>query len=61
MEAISHVADDYAAIARRLKELAAENERAEQRASGPVYRTDAGDPPYRLRRSEGDSRRAHLR
>jgi hypothetical protein len=61
MEAISHVADDYAAIARRLKELAAENEMAEQRASQPVYRTDAADTPYRLRRSEGDSHRTQLR
>jgi len=32
----SHVADDFAAIARRLKELRDEDRKAEERASAPV-------------------------
>jgi hypothetical protein len=61
MAVISHVADDYAAIARRLKELAEENERAEQQASQPVHRAGLGQTPYRLRPAEAGGHRAQLR
>jgi hypothetical protein len=43
---MSHVADDYAAIARRLKELREETERAEQYVPQQAGRA-AGDGPYR--------------
>ena len=48
---MSHVADDYAAIARRLKEIRAEQELAEQRAAMPPRRptlNDAMAPPSRV-------------
>jgi hypothetical protein len=43
---MSHVADDYAAIARRLKELREESEQAEHFVPQPGVRA-AGDGPYR--------------
>ena len=50
---MSHVADDYAAIARRLKEIRAEQELAEQHAAMPARRptlNDAMTPPPRAER-----------
>jgi len=45
---MSHVADDYAAIARRLKELQEETLRAEERAAQPIRRVE---PLYQMGRA----------
>ena len=58
---MSHVADDYAAIARRLKEIRAEQELAEQRAALPARRPNISDPPYWPHRPDGDGFRTQTR
>jgi len=58
---MSHVADDYAAIARRLKEIRAEQELAEQRAAMPPRRPNLSDPATLPRRPEHEGFRLAAR
>jgi hypothetical protein len=57
---VSHVADDYAAIARRLKELQEEGQRAEERTEHPA-RPWLGYPTGRAPRLAEEPQRASRR
>jgi hypothetical protein len=58
---MSHVADDFAAIARRLKEIREETELAAERASLPVRRPNISDAPYWPHRPDAEGFRMQAR